>query len=127
MHQQMIKDAIQAVLIDLLIAELQQVRRRYQSSAMCSSLDGSQNRAATSTTAIFAQPMRSLPFGKRRSQLLQSGPAPQCEGQIHIAKLARSFNANALQPNRNGQCFATVLEQWRWFRSADHDRCRIIR
>jgi hypothetical protein len=32
---------------------------------MCSSLDGSQNRAATSTAAIFAQAMRSAPDQRR--------------------------------------------------------------
>jgi hypothetical protein len=34
---------------------------------MCSSLDGSHNRAATSTVAIFDQAMRSLPIGSSRS------------------------------------------------------------
>ena len=38
--------------------------RRYQSSAMCSSLDGSHSRAATSTAAIFAHGTASLPDGR---------------------------------------------------------------
>jgi hypothetical protein len=41
--------------------------RRYQSSAIYNSLDGSQSRAITSTAAIFAHAMRSFPIGRSRS------------------------------------------------------------
>src|SRR6201982_4134175 len=62
-REQMIKGAIQAVLVDLLVSRSQSAVRRYQSSAMCNSLAGSQNRALTRTAAIFAQAMRSRPTG----------------------------------------------------------------
>ena len=50
--RELIKPAIEPILVDLFVTELQQIgkrRARYQSSAMCNSLDGSQNRAATSS------------------------------------------------------------------------------
>jgi hypothetical protein len=52
------------------------VVRRYQSSAMCSSLDGSHIRAITSTAAIFAQAMRSFPVGRTCSHT-HSRPVPR--------------------------------------------------
>jgi hypothetical protein len=51
-----------SILIDLLIAELQQITQRrapiYQSSAMCSSLAGSHSRAATRTATANSTPAR---------------------------------------------------------------------
>ena len=87
---------------------------------MCSSLDGSQSRAATSTAAIFAQAMRSLPAGKQPlAQLLKARPAPQRQRQIHIAELTRALDANALQAHRHRQMSAAVVEQPRLLGCAD--------
>ena len=68
---------------------------------MCSSLDGSQNRAATSTD-----------------------PAPQCQCQVHVAELTRALDANALQAYRHRQICAAVVEQRRLLRSADQPPCK---
>ena len=87
---------------------------------MCSSLDGSHNRAATSTAAIFAQAMRSLPDRQQPlAQLLKPRPAPQRQRQIHIAELTRALDANALQAHRHRQMLAAIIEQLRLLGSAD--------
>ena len=76
--------------------------RRYQSSAMCSSLDGSHSRAATSTAAIFAHGTASLPDGSSFShRSAKAGAAPQRQRQVDIAELARAFDAHALQAHRH--------------------------
>ena len=87
---------------------------------MCSSLDGSHSRAATSTAAIFAQAMRSLPDRQQPlAQLLKPRPAPQRQRQIHIAELTRALDANALQAHRHRQMLAAVVEQLRLLGCAD--------
>ena len=87
---------------------------------MCSSLDGSQNRAVTSTAAIFAQAIRSLPSRQQLlAQILKTHPAPQRQRQIHVAKPARALDADALQPNRHRQMLVAVIEQLRLLRCAD--------
>ena len=62
-------------------------------------------------------------FLARRQQLpallLKARPAPQRERQIHVAKLTRALDADALQAYRNSQMFAAVVEQRRLLRSAD--------
>ena len=103
-RQQVIERAIEPVLVDRSspsCSRSQSAVRRYQSSAMCSSLDGSHNRAVTSTAAIFAQATRSLPAGKQSlAQLLEPHSTPQRQRQVHVAKLARALDADALQANR---------------------------
>ena len=78
-REQVIERAIEPILVDLLFAECsrsQSAVRRYQSSAMCSSLDGSHSRAVTSTAAIFAQATRSWPTGSSRRHN-SSSPTPR--------------------------------------------------
>jgi hypothetical protein len=63
-RKQMIQTAIEAIFADILIAKLKQIAKRRATipifgNVQCNSLDGSQNRAVTSTAAIFAQLMRS--------------------------------------------------------------------
>src|SRR6266403_2043769 len=53
------------------------------------------------------------------AQHLKPGPAPQRKRQIHIAKLTRALDADALQPHRHRQLLATIIEQLRAFGSSD--------
>ena len=52
-------------------------------------------------------------------QLLKPDATPQRQRQIHIAKPARAFDADALQANRYRQMFAAIIEQLRALRRAD--------
>src|SRR5216684_6347014 len=53
------------------------------------------------------------------AQSLKTGSAPQNERQVHIAKLTRALDANALQPNRHRQLLAAIIEQLRSLGSAN--------
>ena len=63
--------------------------------------------------ALFAD--RKQPF----AQSLQPGSAPQGERQIHIAELTWALDADALQPHRNRQLPAAIIEQLRALGSAN--------
>src|SRR5258708_19852120 len=53
------------------------------------------------------------------AQHLKPGPAPQRKRQIHIAKLTRALDADALQSHRHRQLLAAIIEQLRALGSSD--------
>src|SRR6266403_6162281 len=53
------------------------------------------------------------------AQHLKPGPAPQRKRQVHIAKLTRALDADALQSHRRRQLLAAIIEQLRALRSSD--------
>jgi hypothetical protein len=122
-HQQAIERAIEPVLVDRLVAELQQVAKRRAAIPVL----GDVQLARRFTQPGCHQDRRHLrpsdaflPHRKQApTQLLEPQPAPQGERQIHVAKPARALDANALQPNRRRHMLAAVIKQQRFFRGAD--------
>src|SRR5208282_20821 len=122
-REQMIQPAIEPILVDLLIAELQQIAKRRAAIPVLGNVQ---------LAGRFAKPSRHKhrrhlrpgdPLLAQRkqalAQLLKPHPAPQRERQVHVAKLARALDANAIQSNGRRQLFAAVIEQRRFFRRAD--------
>src|SRR4029077_5356745 len=72
--------------------------------------DGRHLRPRDALLADWKQPL---------AQTLKPGSAPQRERQIHIAKLTRALDADALQPHRHRQLLATIIEQLRALGSSD--------
>src|SRR5579871_904229 len=86
---------------------------------MCSSLDGSQNRAATSTAAIFAQEMRSRPAGSRCSHR-SSSPIPRHSASARYTSPNWRERSTRMPFRRTGTHIpAAVVKQLRFFGSAD--------
>ena len=87
---------------------------------MCSSLDGSQNRARDQHRRHL-RPGDALLTRRQQflAQILEAHPAPQRQRQIDIAELPRALDPNALQAYRHRLMRAAVVEQLRLFRSAD--------
>ena len=122
-HKQVIEAAIEAILGDLLLAKLQQIAERRAAVPVLSNVQ---------LAGRLAEPCRYQhgrhlcpgdAFLARRqhllAQLLKARPAPQCERQIHIAKLTRALDADALQAHRHSQLCASVVEQRCLLRGAD--------
>jgi hypothetical protein len=122
-REQAIERAIEPILVDLLIAQLQQIAKRRAAIPIL----GNMQLARRLAEASRHQHRRHLRPGDalltRRqqapTQLLEPQTAPQRQRQIHVAKPARALNANALQANGRRQLSAAVVEQRRFFRSAD--------
>src|ERR1700746_1954341 len=128
MREQMIKGAVQAVLVDLLVAELQQIAEcrptvpilgNVQLARRLAEPCRHQNRRHLRPGDAFQAHWQQLPV-----QLLKASSAPECERQVHIANLTRAFDANALQTYRHRQIFAAVLEQLRLLGSAYQLACQ---
>ena len=113
----MIKGAVKAVLADLLVAELQQIAERRPTIPIFGNVQLARRLAETGRHQNSRHLRPRDPFQTHRQQLsaqfLKAGSAPECERQVHIAKLTRAFDANALQTHRHRQIFAAVLEQLR--------------
>src|ERR1700756_2956217 len=121
-RKQMIKGAVQTVLVDLRVAELQQIAERrptvpirgnVQLARRLAEPGRHQNSRHLRPGDTFQAHWQQLP-----AQLLKASSAPECERQVHIAKLTRAFDANALQTYRHRQIFAAVFEQLRLLGSA---------
>ena len=126
MREQMIEAAIEAILVDLLIAKLQQIAERRAAVPVLGNVQLARrlaeprrhqhSRHLRPGDALLSD--RQQPF----AQILKARPAPQCERQIHVAKLTRALDADALQTHRYRQMFAAVVEQRRLLRGADQRR-----
>src|SRR5216684_5737503 len=122
-HEQMIEAAIKAILVDLLIPELQQIAERRAPVPILGNVQlarwlaeprrNQHGRHLRPCDALLAHRKQSL------AQLLKARPAPQRERQIHIAELTRALDANALQTHRHRQMFAAIVEQRRLLGSTD--------
>jgi len=120
-REKAIKRAIQAILVDLLVAESQQIAKRGAAIPVLGNVQLARR---------FAEPRRNQNcrhlrpcdafLARRKPPLalrLKANAAPQ--RQIDMAKLTRALDANALQANRHVQSFGAVREKLRLFRRAD--------
>src|SRR5258707_9512771 len=117
MHEQTIEPAIQPILVDLLVTELEQIRERCASIPVLSNMQlarwfakprGDQHRRhLRPRDALLADRKQPL------AQSLKPGSAPQGERQVHVAELTRALDANALQPHRHRQLLAVIIKQLR--------------
>ena len=122
-REQAIERAIEPILVDLLIAELQQIAKRRAAIPILGNVQLARRLAEPRRhqhrrhlrpgDALLAHRQQPL------AQLLEPHPAPQRQRQVDIAELTRALDANALQANRHRQLFAAVIEQLRFFGSAD--------
>ena len=125
-RQQMIEAAIKPILVDLFLAQLEQIAQRRAAVPVLA-------QCATRSTARRTAPQPapqpsstrrscSLPDGSNRSQSSSSPrPAPQRKRQINIAELPRTLDAKRLQTHRRGHRnpVITVIEQRRLLGRAD--------
>ena len=121
--EEMIKPAIEPILGDLLIAELQQIAKRRSTVPVLGDVQLARG---------FAQPRRHQHGRHLRpghaflanrqnalAQFLKTCPAPQGQRQIDIAESTRAFDGNALQAHRHCQMFTAIVKKLRAFGSAD--------
>lgn len=122
-REQAIKPAIEPILVDLLIAELQQIAKRRAAIPVLGDVQLAAWLAQSSRHQHrrHLRPRDAFPAHRKQSpaQLLKPHPAPQGERQVNVAKLPRALDANALQANGRRHMFAAVMEQRRVFRRAD--------
>ena len=122
MREQAIERAIEPILVDLLIAELQQIAKRRAAIPVFGDVQLARRLAQSSRHKHRRDLRPGDAFLAHRQQApaqLQPQPTPQGERHIHIAKPTRALDANALQSNGRRQAFAAVIEQRRLFRGAD--------
>ena len=122
-REQAIERTIEPILVDLLIAELQQIAKRRAAIPVLGNVQLAR-RLAEASRHQHRRHLRPsdafLAHGKQApTQLLEPQPTPQGERHIHIAKPTRPFDANTFQANGRGQIFAAVIEQRRFVGSAD--------
>ena len=126
-REQLIKSAVQTVLVDLRVAELQQFAERRPAVPILGNVQLARRLAKPGRHQNSRHLRPGDPFQAHWQQLpaqfLKARSAPECERQVHIAKLTRAFDANALQTYRHCQCFAAVLEQLRLLGSAYQLAC----
>src|ERR1700693_5516376 len=122
-REQVIEPAIEAILVDLLIAELQQITKCRAAIPVLGNVQLARRRAepCRHKDRRHLRPGDALLSARQesRAKVLKTDPAPQCESQIYIAKLTRALDADAFQAHRHGQMFASVGEQHRLLRGAD--------
>jgi hypothetical protein len=119
----LIERAIEAVLVDLTLVELQELAKRGAPIPIFGDVQFARG---------FAKPRRDQHSGhllpgdlflarrqQSRAQIRRARAAPQGQGQIDIAELPRAFDLNTLQANRNRHIPAAVIKQPRLFGSAD--------
>ena len=133
-REQAIERAIEPILVDLLIAELQQIAKRRAAIPVFGDVQLARRLAQSSRHKHRRHLRPGDAFLAHRqqapAQLLKPQPTPQGERHIHIAKPTRALDANALQSNGRRQVFAAIIEQRRLFRGADQPtrkRARSIR
>ena len=113
--EKMIEPAIEPILVDLLVTELKQIRKRRSSIPVLRNVQlarwlaeprGDQHRRhLRPRNALLADRKQPL------AQSLEPGAAPQRERQIYIAELTWTLDANALQPHRHRHLLAAIIEQ----------------
>ena len=87
--------------------------RRYQSSAMCSSLDGSHKRAITSTAATASHGTVSRPRGNRLPKNTSRPKRfPKEPAQPDVPERSPVFHTNGIQTNALGLERFTFLEEF---------------
>src|SRR5262245_14717966 len=122
-HEQMIEAAIKAILVDLPIAELQQIAKCRAPVPILGNVQLARRLAEPRRHqhACHRRPGNAFLAHRKQSlaQLLKARPTPQRKRQIHIAELAGALDANPLQAHRNRQMFAAIIEQWRLLGSTD--------
>src|SRR5271169_6904915 len=92
---------------------------------MCSSLDGSHSRAATSTAAIFSQATRSLPAGSSCSHsCAKPVPRHNASAKYTSPNCRERSDADALQTHRHRQGLAAVVKQPGLLGSTDQAACQ---
>jgi hypothetical protein len=122
-REQAIERAIEPILVDLFIAELQQIAKRRAAIPVLGNVQLARRLAEPSRHQHrrHLRPSDALLTRRKQllAQLLEPHPTPQGERQVDLAKLTRALDANALQANGRRQLFAAVIEQRRFFGSAD--------
>jgi len=126
--EQMIEAAIEAILVDLLIAQLKQIAQRRAAVPILGNVQLARRLAEARRdqhrshlrpgNALFANRQQTL------AQLLKPDATPQRQRQIHVAKLARALDANALQANRHRPLFAAIIKKRCLLRRADQMPCQ---
>src|SRR6516165_6746094 len=119
----MIKCAIEAILVDRLIPELKQIAKRRAPIPIFRNVQ---------LTRWLTQPRRHQHRRHLRpgnallshwqqplAQIFKPNPAPQRQSQIYIAKLTRTLDADAFQPNWHRHIPAVVIKQLRPLGNAD--------
>jgi hypothetical protein len=114
-REQVIEPAIEAILVDCFVPELQQIAERRAPVPVLGNVQLAR-RLAQSRCYQHRRHLRPADaFSARRqeplAQLLQPRPTPQRQRQIHVAEPTRALDANALQTHRDGQIFATVPKE----------------
>src|SRR3979411_71241 len=122
-RQQMIETAIKAILVDLLVAELQQIAKRRAAIPIFRNVQLARwlTKPRRDQHSCHLRPRDALLADRQQSlaQILKSRSAPQGKRKIHIAEPTRAFDAKALQPHRYRQALAAVIEKTRLLRSPD--------
>ena len=122
-REQSIERAIEPILVDLLLAELQQIAKHRSTIPVLGNVQLARRLAQPSRHQHrrHLRPCDPLlaHWKQPPAQLFEAHRTPQGERQVDIAKLARALNTNALQSNRRRQMLAAVVEQRRFFRDAD--------
>ena len=122
-REQAIERAIEPILVDLLFAKLQQIAKRRAAIPVLGNVQLARRLAQSSRHKHRRHLRPGDSFLARRkqslAQFLEPHPAPQGERQVDLAKLTRALDANALQANGRRQLLAVVIEQRRFFGSAD--------
>ena len=122
-REQAIERAIEPVLVDLLVAELQQIAKRRAAIPILGDVQLARRLAEASRHQHRRHLRPGDSFLARRkqllAQLLEPHSTPQGERQVDLAKLTRALDADALQANGRRRLFAAVIEQRRFFGSAD--------
>ena len=107
-REQMIETAIEAVLVDLLVAKLQQIAKRRAAIPILGNVQLARRLAEPRRNqhGRHLRPADALLARRKQllAQILKPHPAPQGKREIDIAKLTRTLDADALQPNRHRQC-----------------------
>ena len=122
-HKKMIERAIKAILVDLLVPELQQIAERRAPVPILGNVQFARRLAQPRRNQHGRHLRPGNAFLARRkqalAQLLKARPTPQRKRQIDIAKSTRAVDANALQTHRHRQIFAAIIEQLRLLGSTD--------
>ena len=122
-HKKMIERAIKAILVDLLVPELQQIAERRAPVPILGNVQFARRLAQPRRNQHGRHLRPANAFLARRkqalAQLLKARPTPQRKRQIDIAKSTRAVDANALQTHRHRRIFAAIIEQLRLLGSTD--------
>src|SRR6516164_639964 len=124
----MIECTIEPILVDLLIPELKQIAKRRAPVPIFRNMQLARWR----TEPRRHQHRRHLRPGNALSpdgqqplaQIFKPKPSPQRQGQIYIAKLTRTLDADAFQPNWHRHVPAAVIKQWRPLGNANQMSCQ---